>query len=532
MSVVPKYKGKKLYKDISYIDKQNWDVIVIGSGIGGMSCAAALAKCGNKVLVLEQHYVPGGYTHMFARKGYEWDVGVHAIGEMRSKDKPRQILDWLCKSPIDMISLGDPYDEFKFPEGEAYGLPTDKNEYLKHLQDRFPEQADKVKKYVDSIYKVVQYSKFFFLFQTFPLWLARISHAILHMFNRNWWKLTTNDFMDELDIKGKLRTLLTVHWGYYGSNPCDSSLPMHALTHVHFRNGANYPKGGAKVFAEEILATVIDAGGSVGTRAKVVALLMEGKRAVGVKLENGQTFNASKIVSAAGAKLSLSKFLPKSYTNKDWVNGILSLPDSPPYLCLNLGFKGDIVKAGAKPANQWLMNTWENNIRYWAIENKEEPPPILYVSFPSLKDPLHKAGAENKNTGECVTFVDFTHFKKWRDTDFGNRPEDYEKLKREIEERMLKELKLKLPNIMEHLDYYELSTPISTLFYTQAQAGAIYGMDSCPERFSNLNLRPITPIKDFYLTGVDVGAVGVVGGMMAGLITAASINRKLIKKLF
>ena len=71
MSVVPKYKGKKLYKNITDLEEDYWDAIVIGSGIGGMSCAAALSKCGEKVLVLEQHYIPGGFTHMFARKGYE-----------------------------------------------------------------------------------------------------------------------------------------------------------------------------------------------------------------------------------------------------------------------------------------------------------------------------------------------------------------------------------------------------------------------------------------------------------------------------
>ena len=532
MSVVPKYNGKKLFSNPNQLSKLEWDAIVIGSGIGGMSCAAALAKTGMEVLVLEQHYVPGGYTHMFSRKGYEWDVGVHAIGEMRPQDKPRQVLDWLCKEKIEMVSLGDPYDEFKFPESFSYGLPSDKKVFLKTLQELFPDQAENIKKYVDTIYKVVAYSKFFFLFQTFPRWLAKIAFGVLHLFNRNWFNVTTNDLLDELNIEGKLRTLLTIHWGYYGSLPKDSSLPMHALTHVHFRNGANYPKGGSKVFAEQILATVIEAGGEVIVRAKVIELIMKNNTAVGVKLESGETIKAKKIVSAAGVKTSINAFIPYKKQYENWINSINELGDSPPYLCLNLGFKGDIKKAGASAANQWLINTWSNDISYWDITNKEEKPPILYVSFPSLKDPLHNEGPEKKHTGECVTFLDFKHFEQWKDSDFNKRPEAYLRLKDEIEQRMLKELKEKLPEIMKYLDHFELSTPLSTIFYTRASKGAIYGLESSPKRFNNRWLRPTTPIKNFYFTGVDIGAVGVIGGMMTGLVTAATIKRKLIKKFF
>src|SRR4051812_43474601 len=88
-----------------------WDVIVIGSGIGGMACAAALSKYGYKVLVLEQHYTPGGYTHTFSRKGYTWDVGVHCIGSMGDKDVPGQILRWLSDGGIKMKSIGEVYEK-------------------------------------------------------------------------------------------------------------------------------------------------------------------------------------------------------------------------------------------------------------------------------------------------------------------------------------------------------------------------------------------------------------------------------------
>ena len=100
-----------------------WDVIVIGSGMGGMACAAALAKYGRRVLVLEQHYIPGGFTHMFSRKGYHWDVGVHAMGEMRAEDVPGRLLRWLTNNQVKMQSLGSPYDRFYFPDNFYIEFP-------------------------------------------------------------------------------------------------------------------------------------------------------------------------------------------------------------------------------------------------------------------------------------------------------------------------------------------------------------------------------------------------------------------------
>src|ERR1700728_1598486 len=72
------------YKHLSLAD--SWDAIVIGSGIGGLAAAALLSIYGRKrVLVLERHYVAGGYTHVFQRHGYEWDVGLHYIGEVQQE---------------------------------------------------------------------------------------------------------------------------------------------------------------------------------------------------------------------------------------------------------------------------------------------------------------------------------------------------------------------------------------------------------------------------------------------------------------
>src|SRR4029079_794117 len=101
----------------------HWDYVVIGSGMGGMTTAALLAKLGRRVLVLEQHYAPGGFTHVFKRPGYHWDVGVHAVGEVTEHSMTGRILRALTDGKLEWTSLGSVYDQFNFPDGFSIDFP-------------------------------------------------------------------------------------------------------------------------------------------------------------------------------------------------------------------------------------------------------------------------------------------------------------------------------------------------------------------------------------------------------------------------
>jgi all-trans-retinol 13,14-reductase len=135
------------------------------------------------------------------------------------------------------------------------------------------------------------------------------------------------------------------------------------------------------------------------------------------------------------------------------------------------------------------------------------------------------------HTGECVTFVDWDNFAQWQHTEFGDREPDYEALKKNIEERMLMELKLRLPNIMQHLEFCELSTPLTAAHYARASQGAIYGLSASPQRFTCEPLRVRTPIKNFFMGGVDVATLGVISGMTSGILAATAIDKRAYLRL-
>ena len=170
-----------------------------------------------------------------------------------------------------------------------------------------------------------------------------------------------------------------------------------------------------------------------------------------------------------------------------------------------------------------------NDIELWDIANKDERPHLLYVSFPSTK--VGKPIENDKHTGEVVTFVHWSAYQKWSETKFGDRPSDYEAFKQEVTDRLLTELKIRMPELMEHLDFCELSTPLTAKHYTRANNGAIYGLAATPDRFACDDLRVRTPIKNFYMSGVDIATLGVVAGMTSGILTAAAIDKRAYLKL-
>ena len=130
-----------------------WDAIIIGSGMGGMACGSALAHYGKKVLILEKHYVAGGMTHTFKRKKhYTWDVGVHALGEMSEDRLPGKIISWLSQDKVKMNKYGNVYDTFFFPENFKFELPSSIEEYKGNLLKAFPKE----KKAVDLYFEMVK----------------------------------------------------------------------------------------------------------------------------------------------------------------------------------------------------------------------------------------------------------------------------------------------------------------------------------------------------------------------------------------
>jgi len=525
MSVLPTLEGQRLYRTYPPPPDGSFDVIVVGSGMGGMSCAAALSRLGRRVLVLEQHYLPGGYTHMFARKGFAWDVGVHALGELDEGGQTAKMLSWLAEGEVPMAPLGDPYDRFRFPDDFEIEFPASQGGLVETLRAAFPDQEAALERYFDLVHRICRRATVSFGLRSMPRWVERAGTGLLGLTGRDWFGRTVEDLLDEAGVEGRLRSVLTAQWGYHGSVPADASAVIQCLIHGHFARGAWYPVGGSKSLASALLGTVVRHGGQVLTRADVAEVLVEGGRATGVVMADGAELRAGAVICATGAHTAVRRLVPESLRDSDWGRSILDVSPSPSYICLNLGFEGDISAAGASGANLWLFNTWEREQEDWDPRTEDEPH-ILYVSFPSLKDPEHDPGPRERHTGEAVTFVPWDLFEPWRNSTHGDRDAEYLALKERIVQQLLTQLRGAVPDVMRHLVFSELSTPLTAEHFVRATRGAIYGLDSSTARFSCNALRSRTPLRGLYMTGVDVMTTGVAGALISGLLTAAALDKR------
>jgi all-trans-retinol 13,14-reductase len=499
-----------------------FDVVVIGSGMGGQAAAALLAKVGRRVLLLEQHYEPGGFTHTFRRGPWRWDVGVHAVGEVTPRSLPGRILRWLSDGQLEWASLGSTYDRFLFPGDFRIDFPDSPEQFKENLLAAAPQERAGIDEYFRAVREVAGSMRLYYLARLAPpswghfadLTLARRAQAFLEE--------RTSARIGRLTQNPRLAALLTAQWGYYGSPPSRSSFAMQALVAKHFLWGGYYPVGGSQQIARSLLSSVATQGGWTRVATPVRQIKIEGGRAVGVELEDGEVIRAPRVISAVGVAATCARMLPPELNNTPWARGVAKLTPAPAHVCLYLGLNGDPRPAGASAANQWLYETWSMEASAWQIDQAPLPDaPVLYVSFPSLKDPRHQG---EYHTAEVVTFVPYGAFQRWQGTRWMKRGEDYEAFKAQLTERLLAQLHRHLPGLRPLIAHAELSTPLSTEKFVRPMAGSIYGLEPTPERFANPYLRPRSPIPGLYFAGSEVATVGVIGALMGGVLAAAAAD--------
>jgi len=506
------------------------DTIVIGSGIGGLACAAALAKCGHRVMVLEQHSVAGGLTSTFTRKGFTWDVGIHYMGDMGPGGQARKILDWLSNGAIEMAPVGDVYDIVHFPGDFRMVFESPAEALKRNLKERFPASAGEVDIFFAALARMSSGLSAPFRLRALPRLLAWAYSVWAAGKIRSSWGRTTDLVLREMISDQRLRSVLAARWEDHGGRPDKGSFGMHALIMHHYLDGAYYPVGGARTFADALVPVIQNGGGSVKVKSPVKEILLANGKAAGVMVADGTTYRAKRVVSANGVRDTIQQLLPVTIRSTAWARELLSFKPSLCHVSLYLGFEGDIHAAGATSANHWFYETWDPDAAIWD-NPAETDAPALFISFPSAKDPRHQAGEKQKHTGEITTMVKWEVFEKWEQSSFGDRPGGYRELKHFLEEKMLARFKHYFPEIAPLITYHELSTPLSMAHFVGRQQGASYGLDVSPERFQSRHLRVRTPIRGFYLAGQDVVTPGITGAMMGGILAAAAIAPRVFRQL-
>ena len=517
---------------------KDYDAIVIGSGMGGLTCAALLSKLGRKVCVLEQHYTAGGFTHSYERNGYEWDVGVHYIGEThKPHSQMRRLFDVISDGELKWAPMDPCYDRIII-DGRRYDFIAGRENFAAELKKHFPAESEAIDRYVALIQKVARAVPKFFAGQAMPAPLGRAyAAAVRDRLVPDEMLKGTREVLESLTRNEELIGVLTGQWGDYGLPPSQASFLMHAVLVKHYLAGGNYPVGGSWKMAATILPVIRAGGGEVFTYAKVKEVLVEDGRAAGVVMDNGDVLRAKKVISSVGARLTFGKLLPEAQRRQHgYDEKLMHVRASFSSLTLFLGFKGSAAELKLPKTNLWIYPSPDhdgNLARY--MQDSAAPFPLVYVSFPSAKDPEWDKHYPGKSTVQVITGARYDWFAQWSGSTWQQRGGDYEDFKSRLTERLLATLYEQMPQLEGRLDIAELATPLSTEWFHLYDRGEIYGLDHDNERFRQSWLHPVTPVKGLYLTGQDVVTAGVGGALMGGVMTTSALlgleSRKLWKMI-
>lgn len=507
-----------------------FDVIVIGSGMGGMTTAAALARFEHRVLLLEQGETIGGLTHSFSRNGFSWDVGLHYCGTFLHDQTAGRILDWLSGGTIEFRSMGTVYDILHFPDGFELSVGRPADAYKMELKEKFPGHAAEINSYFEALLSAEETAHMIGAERTMPHALRSV-HLWWHARRiKRWCGRTTGEVVDGLISDPKLAAVLTAQWPDYGGKPTEASFAIHALIMGHYLEGAAYPVGGAASIARGLVPVIEGAGGSARAGTPVREILIENGRAVGVRTGSGEQFRTPVIVSAMGASETLKRLLPENIRHQDWAREILAFRPSLCHFEVYLGFEGDITRYGATRANHWFHKSWDTNDAVWSVVGNA-PIPAMFVSFASLKDAAHDPGPKNRHVGSIAVFTDWSAVAGFVNPDAECRSSEWSSFKADVESRMMASFAEKFPALAPLIVHHELGTPLATVAFTGHEKAGFYGVEPTPRRMLSDALSARTPVPGLFLSGQDVMSPGIAGAFAGGLLGAAAIDPRVLQKL-
>lgn len=505
-----------------------WDTIVIGSGMGGLSAACALARCGQRVLVLEQHAVAGGMTQTFRRQDWIFATGVHYIGGVGGQPGAAgqfgRLLDWLSGDTLTFASCGNPYDVVRL-QGFEFGIEHPEAAYRAELRLRFPEQGDAIDHWFGQMEAARRAAYALIAARGMPSWLAWGFKLLKGSEIEHYRKRTLAQALAEVP-NAQLRAVLGARWGDYGAPPETAPLLEHALVTGSYNAGAFFPVGGPARFAQALQPVIESAGGEVRLNAAVERITVTAGRATGVAVRGpaGQQHETARHVVSAMGVLNTADCLEAGVAS-EWKEAVRLLKPGLSYVCLYIGFEGDIAAAGASAANIWIYESLAIG-RVWR-EPVDEDAPGLFVSFPSMKDATCAGGP----TAEVLALCDSRSFAPWLHPDAGTPAADYRATKAWIEARLLGQFKRHFPALAPLVRYHELSTPVTQQRFVRSPEGAMYGLEMTSDRLAAPALDVRTPVPGLLLAGQDVAGAGVPAAAMSGLMAAAAIEPALLRQL-
>jgi phytoene dehydrogenase-like protein len=517
------------------------DVAIVGAGLGGLVAGAKLAASGKRVAIFESHYTAGGCATQFSRgprkARYHFDVGLHYIGDCaRDGSIPRILRELGIELEYEQLDPNG-FDRLVFPDLEV-AIPANLERYRGRLLDLFPHEARGIDRYVGLVDAVMRVSRTLELADGRRPGLRELAGMALPAIKLGpIQEATIGQVLDSMIRDERLKAVILGQSGDYGLPPSKVSALLHMGLAGHYFRGAYYPKGGGQVIADRLVERIEAAGGSVHLRAPVERILVEGGRAVGLRLAPraggaARDVRAEVVVSNADLKRTLLELVGPAHLPGEWITRAERFEMAAALFILFLGVEGDLKAHGLTNANVWQFDGYDVE-GFYGADTGRGPIAIKgsYITSASLKDPsnaLHHA-PEGVGNLEVMAVVPGA-LERWGvpassvDAWSYKHEAAYQERKREVEENLLARLHRLYPSTEGKVVFRESATPVSHRRYTGATDGTGYGLAATPAQFMKKRPGYRGPIGGLYFAGASTRAGhGIVGSMMSGRSAALRV---------
>jgi phytoene dehydrogenase-like protein len=482
----------------SLTDNQ-FDAVIIGSGLGGLSCAAAFARQGFKPLVLEQHDKPGGYATTFARPGgFVFDVSLHSTTVGERNGLHNLIPGFPEITDVEFLPHPHLYRAI-FPDYDIRVPQKDLKGYIGILIGYFPEEKEGIAGLFDDMKGLSND-------------IGRLSAArgqtdmsrfptdypyLFKCYNKTWGDMVNARLKDP-----KLIAIISGLWGYFGLPPSKLSSFYYALpTYSYLTSGGFYPRGKSQKISNSFVKFIEEHGGKVMLNKRVEEIVVKDHSAQGVRTADGETFTAKVVVSNACAIHTFRKMMNENEYLSNYLSKIDKYSVSLSCFQVFLGLKEDLVKKIGVPDSEIFIDTgYDPESSYdAALKGDVEDRGCGVTLYDNIYEGYSPPG---KNTINIITLQGYDHWKKYEEDYFKGNKAEYRAEKERIAGLLIAEVEKKLlPGLTNAIEVKDIASPLTNVRYTSNYRGAIYGWDQTVDNSGQNRLSHKTPIKNLYLSG-------------------------------
>jgi all-trans-retinol 13,14-reductase len=499
--------------------KEHYDVVIIGSGLGGLVSSILLAKEGYRVCVLEKNNQFGGNLQTFVRDKTIFDTGIHYIGGLSEGQNLYKYFKYL--GIMDSLNLKkmdeDGFDIISFEdENQEYPHAQGYDNFVNQLAKFFPEERETIQKYCDKIRATCD---------SFPLynlkWEGKYDSEIL--------AINTKQYIDELTDNKKLRAVLAGSNFLYAGIEDKSPFYVHALSvNSYIQSSWRCINGGSQI-TKQLIKQLKKHGGEIYKYKEVVQFDVEDNTVNSARMKDGSSVSADIFISNVDPKITL-KMAGEEKFRKSYVKRIQSLEGVISAFSLYVVFKPKTFKY----INHNHYHFKSSNEVWKAHEYTEETWPKAFMASMNVSK-KSEVWAEGMT---FITYMNFDEMKPWEQTfnttaEEADRGESYGTFKARKTEKFLQEIEIKFPGIRNCIQSVHSSTPLSYRDYIGGYNGNMYGYVKDSNNPMKTFIAPKTKLNNLYLTGQSINMHGVLGVTISAVVTCSEIVGKeyLVNKI-